>query len=214
VTPSEDAWQCAPPEWRRAGEPRLALCRSLSGVYRYRKGESHRFIRLHADGELYTASIGSPKSAAVVWRDVSRWFGRDLRLGEHQMIHRYTFDGTTLRYAYRSSWNQQDAVVTGTFDGDGVLLLEIHNQTTGARSAWPSEYLGDGDEIAPPRADLNRASAAELAAALPSVTPRRAEAIVAYREAHGPFQKPGALLKVKGIGVSTLSMFQHLLDVR
>lgn len=52
--------------------------------------------------------------------------------------------------------------------------------------------------------DLNRASAAELAAALHGVGMKKAEAIVAYREQHGPFASADELVKVKGIGLATV----------
>ncbi len=52
--------------------------------------------------------------------------------------------------------------------------------------------------------DLNRASAAELAAALHGIGMKKAEAIVAYREQHGPFASADELVKVKGIGLATV----------
>ncbi|MDX1454059.1 MAG: helix-hairpin-helix domain-containing protein [Gammaproteobacteria bacterium] len=48
--------------------------------------------------------------------------------------------------------------------------------------------------------DINTASAAELAEALVGVGDVKAEAIVAYREAHGPFNSADELTLVKGIG--------------
>jgi competence ComEA-like helix-hairpin-helix protein len=45
---------------------------------------------------------------------------------------------------------------------------------------------------------LNSASAAELVA-LPMIGPGRAQAIVAFREAHGPFTSVGDLTNVPGI---------------
>jgi competence protein ComEA len=47
--------------------------------------------------------------------------------------------------------------------------------------------------------DLNRADAATLET-LPGIGPARAEAIVEYREEHGPFTEPGDLRGVSGIG--------------
>jgi competence protein ComEA len=47
--------------------------------------------------------------------------------------------------------------------------------------------------------DLNLASATELQQ-LPRVGPRTAGRIVAWRQAHGPFQRPEDLMAVKGIG--------------
>lgn len=52
--------------------------------------------------------------------------------------------------------------------------------------------------------NLNSASAAELAAKLHGIGERKAEAIVAHREANGPFSTIEQLLDVKGIGQATL----------
>lgn len=52
--------------------------------------------------------------------------------------------------------------------------------------------------------DVNTADAGALVANLKGVGPTKAEAIVAYRKAHGPFASADDLLKVKGIGPKTL----------
>ncbi|MDW8479060.1 MAG: ComEA family DNA-binding protein [Xanthomonadales bacterium] len=52
--------------------------------------------------------------------------------------------------------------------------------------------------------DINRADASELAAALVGVGMKKAEAIVAHREQHGPFKSADELVKVKGIGLATV----------
>lgn len=52
--------------------------------------------------------------------------------------------------------------------------------------------------------DINHASAEEIAAALKGVGLKRAQAIVAWREAHGPFPSVEALTQVKGIGPATV----------
>jgi len=49
--------------------------------------------------------------------------------------------------------------------------------------------------------DINTASAQQLAANLKGVGVAKAAAIIAYREAHGPFRKVDDLAKVKGIGM-------------
>ncbi len=51
--------------------------------------------------------------------------------------------------------------------------------------------------------DLNRATAVELEK-LPGIGPTLAARIVAWREAHGPFQSVEDLLLVPGIGPKTL----------
>ena len=55
---------------------------------------------------------------------------------------------------------------------------------------------------APPRVNVNTADAAAIANALTGVGMKKAEAIVAYREANGRFDAPADLTKVKGIGPS------------
>ena len=52
--------------------------------------------------------------------------------------------------------------------------------------------------------NVNTASAAEIAEVLVGVGVRKAEAIVAYREAHGRFERMEDLELVKGIGASTV----------
>jgi competence protein ComEA len=52
--------------------------------------------------------------------------------------------------------------------------------------------------------DVNNADAATLAAELQGVGPAKAAAIVAYREANGPFKRLKDLTKVKGIGRQTI----------
>ena len=52
--------------------------------------------------------------------------------------------------------------------------------------------------------NINTANATEIAAALKDVGPAKADAIVAYRKAHGPFHNADDLTKVKGIGNATV----------
>ena len=52
--------------------------------------------------------------------------------------------------------------------------------------------------------DINSADAETLARELNGVGLAKAEAIVAWREAHGPFTSPESLLEVKGVGPALL----------
>ena len=52
--------------------------------------------------------------------------------------------------------------------------------------------------------NINRASAARIAAAMKGVGLKTASAIVAYRQANGPFKSIDELAEVKGIGMATL----------
>ncbi|WP_291220531.1 helix-hairpin-helix domain-containing protein [Dokdonella sp.] len=54
--------------------------------------------------------------------------------------------------------------------------------------------------------DINTASATELAEGLDGVGMSKAEAIVAYRDEHGPFASADDLVNVKGIGEKTVEL--------
>ena len=60
---------------------------------------------------------------------------------------------------------------------------------------------------------INSADADELAS-LPGIGPVRAEAIMRYREANGPFFSAEDLLAVSGIGPVTLEAIRDLIEVR
>ena len=63
-------------------------------------------------------------------------------------------------------------------------------------------------EVSPPPAvatvNINKADAATLASSLKGVGNARAQEIVRYRDAYGPFKSVDELTEVKGIGKSTL----------
>ncbi|MBS7456720.1 ComEA family DNA-binding protein [Coralloluteibacterium stylophorae] len=52
--------------------------------------------------------------------------------------------------------------------------------------------------------DINTADAAAIAEGLVGVGEAKAKAIVAYREANGPFKSADQLANVKGIGLATI----------
>ena len=52
--------------------------------------------------------------------------------------------------------------------------------------------------------NINQATAQEIAVGLTGIGAKKAEAIVAYREAYGPFTQVDELEKVKGVGSATL----------
>lgn len=60
--------------------------------------------------------------------------------------------------------------------------------------------------------DLNTALAVELET-LPGIGPGRAEDIIAYREAHGPFKAITEIMNVPGIGQATFDLFKELITV-
>ena len=60
--------------------------------------------------------------------------------------------------------------------------------------------------------DLNTATATELMQ-LPRVGPKTAQRIIAFRQEHGPFQRPEDLMNVKGIGEKTFRRLQPHITV-
>jgi competence protein ComEA len=62
--------------------------------------------------------------------------------------------------------------------------------------------------------NINTASVEELAENLIGIGPKKAMAIVEYREANGPFYTPEELVNVKGIGPKTLEKNKENITVR
>ncbi len=61
--------------------------------------------------------------------------------------------------------------------------------------------------------NINKADAKELAAVLHNIGEAKAEAIVKYRDEHGPFTSKEQLLNVKGIGVGTVKKNEALITL-
>jgi competence protein ComEA len=61
--------------------------------------------------------------------------------------------------------------------------------------------------------NINTASAKELADALKGVGPAKAEAIIAWREANGPFQSVEQLAEVRGIGLRTVELNRDVITL-
>ena len=84
---------------------------------------------------------------------------------------------------------------------------------------WHIPRLGETVAVATPQAgalagkvQINSADAEELAS-LPGIGPVRAEAIMRYREANGPFSSAEDLLAVSGIGPVRLEAIRDLIEV-
>ncbi|MBD90096.1 MAG: topoisomerase [Deltaproteobacteria bacterium] len=78
-----------------------------------------------------------------------------------------------------------------------VTLLDRHPEPTAAKSKL---------------LNVNTASSDQLQA-LPGIGPKKADAIVSYRSANGPFQQVDDLVQVKGIGPKTLDKLRPLVTV-
>ncbi len=72
---------------------------------------------------------------------------------------------------------------------------------------------GSGLALAMGSVNINTASAQELAQTLNGVGMAKAQAIVEYREMHGPFESVQDLVKVTGIGLSIYERNESLLRI-
>ncbi len=61
--------------------------------------------------------------------------------------------------------------------------------------------------------NLNTATAEELAMAIKGVGTNKAEAIVSYREEHGPYKSIEELVNVAGIGLRTVEKNRNVITV-
>ncbi|WP_394144397.1 ComEA family DNA-binding protein [Vibrio atypicus] len=82
-----------------------------------------------------------------------------------------------------------------------LLAITLVLVTPIAISANSVDAKYEGIEIT---VNINQATAAELADLLKGIGLKKAQAIVDYREEHGPFQDADSLANVKGIGESTV----------
>lgn len=61
--------------------------------------------------------------------------------------------------------------------------------------------------------DINTATAEQISQAMNGVGPNKAQAIVQYREQHGPFKRIEDLVQVRGIGKQTIEKNRTLISV-
>ena len=90
--------------------------------------------------------------------------------------------------------------------GIGLLLAAIGlaQVLQASRTSASVAVTQGGDSLPmPTRLNVNTAAGYELEM-LPGIGPKTAEAIVQYREEHGPFASLGALAEVPGIGEKTI----------
>ena len=64
------------------------------------------------------------------------------------------------------------------------------------------------------KVDINTATAAELDRVLVNVGAAKAQAIIEYRQANGPFKSVEELALVKGIGLKTVERNRDLIEAR
>lgn len=99
------------------------------------------------------------------------------------------------------------------------LLLPLFAGLSFSLSAAPNPPQAPAHEMAAQpisavgKLDLNQADAATLQRELNGIGKTKAEAIVAYRDANGPFTSVDELLEIKGIGKALLERNRDKLKV-
>ena len=90
----------------------------------------------------------------------------------------------------------------------------VRTETSASSAAQPvqeepqkPDSLLEGERI-----NINTAPVADLCR-LPGIGEKRAEAVAAYREEHGPFQSPEELMEVSGIGPGILEDLRDYITV-
>ena len=82
------------------------------------------------------------------------------------------------------------------------------SRTTGRVRTWLAALALSlalvGPALAADTVDINTADAATINQVLVNVGPSKAQAIVDYRDEHGPFKSADQLAQVKGIGLKTV----------
>ena len=108
----------------------------------------------------------------------------------------------------RVRMNSQQLAIFGRAMSVALLLLAGWLQPLSPVQAAGSEPVAVMQTV-----NINRADASSLAAGLRGVGPSKAEEIVRYREAFGPFETVDELAEVKGIGKSTLEKNRDLITL-
>lgn len=121
------------------------------------------------------------------------------------------------------SQNKKDIYIGGAVANPGFYplregetieaLIQAAGTTADADLEHIKIYVPSTSKNSPQqRISINRAEA-WLLDALPGIGPDRAQAVVDYRNQHGPFKRIEDLLKVEGIGSSTLDKIRDFITV-
>lgn len=114
--------------------------------------------------------------------------------------------------ADEKSVNLAEAVTDGQMIWIPTLEESRSGQTASAAGSTGSGQSGSGSGSETEKVNINTASAEELTA-LNGIGETKAEAIVAYREAHGSFRQIDDIMQVDGIGEGTFDKIRDNITV-
>ena len=106
--------------------------------------------------------------------------------------------------------NQAEPLV----DGQEIIVSAPHESTLPESAGLGTQFKTNLQQNIPkPNIDLNTASESTFET-IPGIGPQKAEAIIAYRNAHGPFGTVKDLEHIRGFGKLTLSKIEPYLFVQ
>ena len=108
----------------------------------------------------------------------------------------------TLYFFSQNTTDGPYRVITAKAPDQSAAVSDLSVEENG----WPESLL-PGERI-----DINTAPAIELTR-LPQIGEKRAQAIVDWREEHGPFQSPEDLMQVSGIGEGIFGQVKEYITV-
>ncbi len=108
-----------------------------------------------------------------------------------------------------------DSAGGGGHPGDSALTTIDENTLVAAVSdaAVKTDQSTQTDAFDNDKVNINTATAEELSEGLKGIGPKKAQAIVVYRDKHGPFTHIDQLKEVKGIGPATMTRNQDRLEL-
>ncbi|WP_018923692.1 ComEA family DNA-binding protein [Salsuginibacillus kocurii] len=95
---------------------------------------------------------------------------------------------------------------------DEMVVYVPHESDYDEATGWDEPPAGDGGG-AGDKLRINSAEQTELET-LPGIGPQKAQAILEFREEHGPFEKVEELEEVNGIGPASLEQISELIEIR
>ena len=100
------------------------------------------------------------------------------------------------------------AIIRASLVGLSLLGAPLAQTAVAAESAASAATAAVQQPV-----NINKADAVTLAESLRGIGLKKAEAIVAYREANGPFRSVDELVNVKGIGERTLEQLRPMISL-
>lgn len=107
--------------------------------------------------------------------------------------------------------HSSDSALTHT--GEVKVVATVNGADDQAHATDKKDQNTQTDDFDKDKVNVNTATADELVEGLKGIGPKKAQAIIVYRDKHGPFTTIDQLKEVKGIGPATLSRNKDRLEL-